>query len=176
MSGHSKWSNIKHKKAAEDAKRGKVFTKIANAITSAAREGKSADIDSNPSLRLAVEKAKEVNMPKDKIQKAIDRAFGVGNEALENVVYEFYGPNGVAFIVSCLTDNKNRTATNIRSLLNKHNLSLGTPGSAGYIFNNGVPSFKIDLDDSSKEQIQSLLDDIEDSLEELEDVLHNASI
>jgi len=135
MSGHSKWSSIKHKKAAVDAKKGKAFTKLARAITIAAREG-GGDPEANPALASAVQKARDLSMPKDNIQRAIDRGTGEGAdaEAIERVVFEGYGPGGVAILAEALTDNRNRTSAEVRHAFTKHNGSLGEPGSVGWIF------------------------------------------
>jgi YebC/PmpR family DNA-binding regulatory protein len=135
MSGHSKWSSIKHKKAAADAKRGKAFTKLARAITVAAREG-GGDPDSNPALATAVQKARDLSMPKDNIQRAIDRGTGEGGDAvaIERVVFEGYGPGGVAILAEALTDNRNRTSAEVRHAFTKHGGSLGEPGSVAWIF------------------------------------------
>jgi YebC/PmpR family DNA-binding regulatory protein len=135
MSGHSKWSSIKHKKGAADAKRGKLFTKLARAVTVAARDG-GGDPDHNPALATAVQKARDASMPKDNIQRAIDRGSGVGAgaEAIEREVYEGYGPGGAAILVEALTDNHNRTSADVRLAFNKHRGSLGEPGSVAWIF------------------------------------------
>ncbi|HEX5610509.1 MAG TPA: YebC/PmpR family DNA-binding transcriptional regulator [Solirubrobacterales bacterium] len=135
MSGHSKWSSIKHKKGAADAKRGKLFSKLARAITVAARDG-GGDPDGNPTLGTAIQKAREASMPKDKIQKAIDTGTGAGadGEAIERIVYEGYGPAGVAVLVEALTDNRNRASAEIRFAFSKHGGSLGEPGSVAWIF------------------------------------------
>jgi YebC/PmpR family DNA-binding regulatory protein len=135
MSGHSKWSSIKHKKGAADAKRGKLFSKLARAITVAARDG-GGDTDGNPGLATAVQKAREASMPKDKIQKAIDTGTGAGaaGEAIERIVYEGYGPAGVAVLVEALTDNRNRAGAEIRLAFTRHGGSLGEPGSVAWIF------------------------------------------
>jgi YebC/PmpR family DNA-binding regulatory protein len=135
MSGHSKWSSIKHKKGAADAKRGKLFTKLARAITVAARDG-GPDPDGNPALATAVQKAREASMPKDNIQRAIDRGSGVGSdaEAIEQVLFEGYGPGGAAILVEALTDNRNRTSADVRHAFTKHHGSLGEPGSVAWIF------------------------------------------
>jgi len=135
MSGHSKWHSIKHKKGAADAKRGKLFSKLARAITVAARDG-GGDVDGNPTLATAVQKAKEASMPKDKIQKAIDVGTGAGSDgaAIERVLYEGYGPAGVAVLVEALTDNRNRASAEIRHAFSKHGGSLGEPGSVAWIF------------------------------------------
>jgi len=135
MSGHSKWSSIKHKKGAADAKRGKLFTKLARAITVAARDG-GGDPDGNPALGTAVQKARDASMPKDNIQRAIDRGTGAGADsaAIEHIVYEGYGPAGVAVLVEALTDNRNRAGAEIRFAFTKYGGSLGEPGSVAWIF------------------------------------------
>ena len=135
MSGHSKWASIKHKKKATDAKRGKLFTKLSRAITVAAREG-GGDIEGNPALALAVQKAKDASMPKDNIERAIAKGTGADQDAaaFESIVYEGYGPAGVAMLVEALTDNRNRTGADIRHIFTKHNGSLGEPGSVNWIF------------------------------------------
>ena len=134
MAGHSKWASIKHKKAATDAKRGKLFTKLARAITVAAREG-GGDPAGNPTLATAIEKAKGYSMPKDNIQRAIDRGTGEGTAGeIERVVYEGYGPGGTAVLVEALTDNRNRTGSEIRHAFDRHGGSLGEPGSVAWQF------------------------------------------
>jgi len=135
MSGHSKWSSIKHKKGAADAKRGKLFTKLARAITVAARDG-GPDPEGNAALATAVQKAREASMPKDNIQRAIDRGSGVGSDAaaIERVVFEGYGPGGAAVLVEALTDNRNRTSAEVRHAFSKRGGSLGEPGSVAWIF------------------------------------------
>ncbi|HET6507425.1 MAG TPA: YebC/PmpR family DNA-binding transcriptional regulator [Baekduia sp.] len=135
MAGHSKWAGIKHKKAIVDARRGKLFTKLARAITVAAKEG-GGDVDGNPSLALAVQKAKDASMPKDNIERAIAKGTGSGADvdALENVMYEGYGPGGVALLIEAVTDNRNRTGADVRHLLSKGGGSLGEPGSVAYNF------------------------------------------
>jgi YebC/PmpR family DNA-binding regulatory protein len=135
MAGHSKWAGIKHKKAVVDARRGKLFTKLARAITVAAREG-GGDPDGNPALALAVQKARDASMPKDNIERAIAKGTGEGGdaEALEHVTYEGYGAGGVAILVEATTDNRNRTGAEVRHLFSKHGGNLGEPGSVGYLF------------------------------------------
>jgi YebC/PmpR family DNA-binding regulatory protein len=135
MSGHSKWSSIKHRKAAADAKRGQQFTKLARAITVAAREG-GGEPDANPALATAMQKARDASMPKDSIQRAIDRGTGEGADAaaIERVVFEGYGPGGAAILVEALTDNRNRTSAEVRHAFSKHGGSLGEPGSVAWIF------------------------------------------
>jgi YebC/PmpR family DNA-binding regulatory protein len=135
MSGHSKWHSIKHKKAVVDARRGQQFTKLARAITVAAREG-GGDPDGNPALALAVQKARDASMPKDNIERAIGKGTGAGVDAdrIETVLYEGYGPGGVALLIEALTDNRNRTGADIRHLLSKYGGNLGEPGSVSYLF------------------------------------------
>jgi len=135
MAGHSKWASIKHKKKATDAKRGALFTKLTRAITVAAREG-GGDVEGNPSLALAVQKAKDASMPKDNIERAIAKGTGADQdaEAFETVTYEGYGPGGVAVLVEALTDNRNRTSSDVRHAFTKSGGSLGEPGSVAWIF------------------------------------------
>ncbi|MGQ9687592.1 MAG: YebC/PmpR family DNA-binding transcriptional regulator [Desulfobaccales bacterium] len=134
MSGHSKWSTIKRKKGAMDAKRGKIFGKLAKEITVAARLG-GPDPDGNPRLRAAIAAAKQENMPKDNIQRAIAKGAGEsGGSNLEEVIYEGYGPEGVALMVDSLTDNKNRTVSDLRHLFTKYGGSLGEPGCVSWMF------------------------------------------
>jgi YebC/PmpR family DNA-binding regulatory protein len=135
MSGHSKWASIKHKKAIVDSKRGKLFTKLARAVTVAAREG-GGDIEGNPSLALAVQKARDASMPKDNIERAIAKGTGAGADtaALETMLYEGYGPGGVALLIEAVTDNRNRTGADVRHALSKANGALGEPGSVAYNF------------------------------------------
>lgn len=134
MSGHSKWSTIKRKKGAADAERGKVFAKLAKEIYVAAKNG-DADPANNAALRMVIEKAKAENMPKSNIQNAIDKASKSGaGENYEQVRYEGYGPNGMAIMIDCLTDNRNRTAGFVRSTLTKRGGNLGTDGSVSYLF------------------------------------------
>lgn len=133
MSGHSKWHSIKHKKGIADAKRGKIFTRHANLITIAARKGGGTD---NPTLRLAIENAKKDNVPNSNIERAIKRGTGELKDAAEitELTYEGYGPDGIAVIVECLTDNKNRTYANVRTIFNKRGGNLGGGGSVAWMF------------------------------------------
>jgi YebC/PmpR family DNA-binding regulatory protein len=135
MAGHSKWAGIKHKKAIVDARRGKLFTKLARAITVAAKEG-GGDVEGNPTLALAVQKARDASMPKDNIERAIAKGTGEGGDAdaLEAVIYEGYGPGGVALLVEATTDNRNRTGSDVRHTFGKHGGNLGEPGSVAYLF------------------------------------------
>jgi YebC/PmpR family DNA-binding regulatory protein len=135
MAGHSKWAGIKHKKAIVDSRRGKLFTKLARAITVAAKEG-GGDVVGNAALGLAVQKAKDASMPKDNIERAIAKGTGAGADAdaMEAVMYEGYGPGGVAMLVEAFTDNRNRTGSEIRHAFAKHGGNLGEPGSVAYLF------------------------------------------
>jgi len=135
MSGHNKWSTIKHKKGAADAKRGKIFTKIIKEITLAARLG-GPDPDGNPRLRTAIMAAKDENMPKDNFERAIKKASGTGADAVnyEEITYEGYGPGGVAVLVEVMTDNKNRTVAEIRHIFSKHGGNLGENGCVSWMF------------------------------------------
>jgi YebC/PmpR family DNA-binding regulatory protein len=135
MSGHSKWASIKHKKAVVDARRGQQFTKLTRAITVAAREG-GGDPDGNPALGLAIQKAKDASMPKDNIERAVAKGTGEGVDAdqIQTVVYEGYGPGGVALLIEAMTDNRNRTGADVRHMLTKSGGNLGEPGSVSYLF------------------------------------------
>ena len=134
MAGHSKWANIKHRKAAQDAKRGKVFTKHIREITVASREG-GGDVDSNAALRIAVDKALGVNMTRDTVERAIKRGTGdLDGVSYEDMSYEGYAPSGIAVLVECSSDNKNRTVAEVRHAFSKYNGSLGTNGSVAYMF------------------------------------------
>ena len=133
MAGHSKWANIKHRKARQDASRGKVCTKVIREITVAAKDG--PDPNDNPRLRLALEKANSANMPKDTIKRAIEKGSGTGETgALEEIIFEGYGPGGVAILVETMTDNRNRTVSDVRHAFSKFGGNLGTDGSVAYLF------------------------------------------
>jgi YebC/PmpR family DNA-binding regulatory protein len=142
MAGHSKWANIQHRKSKVDAKRGKVFTRINRELSVAARAGGS-DPDANPRLRLAVQKAQAANMPKDTIDRTIKKAAGeLAGVTYEEVRYEGYAPGGIAVMIDCLTDNRNRTVAEVRHAFSKHGGNLGTDGSVGYLFSNvGILNF-----------------------------------
>lgn len=150
MAGHSKWANIQHRKGRQDAKRGKLFTKLIREVTVAAKLG-GGDPDANPRLRAAIDSAKSQSMPKDTIERAIKR--GAGNEEgenLEEVRYEGYGPGGVAVMVDCMTDNKNRTVAEVRHAFTKFGGNLGTDGSVAYLFNKqGLLSFPAGTDEDA---------------------------
>ena len=133
MAGHSKWANIKHRKARQDASRGKVWTKVIREITVAAKDG--PDPNDNPRLRLALEKANAANMPKDTIKRAIEKGSGTGESGeLEEIIFEGYGPGGVAILVETMTDNRNRTVSDVRHAFSKFGGNLGTDGSVSYLF------------------------------------------
>ena len=150
MAGHSKWANIKHKKAANDKKRGKIWTKLIREVTVAAREA-GGDPTANPRLRLAMDKAFAANMPKDTIERAVKR--GAGGDDTDNydeIRYEGYGPGGTAVMVDCMTDNRNRTASEVRHAFSKHGGNLGTDGSVAYLFNKqGIISFAPGADEDA---------------------------
>ncbi|MBW2576724.1 MAG: YebC/PmpR family DNA-binding transcriptional regulator [Deltaproteobacteria bacterium] len=164
MSGHSKWSTIKRKKGAADAKRGKIFTKLIREIATAARMG-GGDPDSNPRLRLACDKGRSANMPKDNIERAIAKGTGAGEgDAYEEVTYEGYGPGGVAVFIETLTDNKNRTVGDVRHILTKHGGNLGASGCVSYLFEKrGVLNFDrsgIDADRLLEVALEAGADDV----------------
>ncbi len=150
MAGHSKWANIKHKKAANDKARGKLWSKLIREVTVAARQG-GGDVESNPRLRLAVDKAHAANMPKDTIARATSRgAGGADGDDYEETRYEGYGPGGTALMVDCMTDNRNRTASEVRHAFTKHGGNLGTDGSVAYLFDKrGILSYPIGIDEDA---------------------------
>jgi YebC/PmpR family DNA-binding regulatory protein len=155
MSGHSKWASIKHKKAATDAKRGKVFTKVIKMITVAARNG-GGDINTNPSLRLAIQKAKEANMPADNIDRAVKKGTGeLPGVSYEQVSYEGYGPGGVAFFVDGLTDNKNRLTAEVRNIFSKSGGNLAGSGAVNWLFEK-KGFFVINKSDISEDKLMTV--------------------
>lgn len=171
MSGHSKWATIKRKKGALDAKRGKIFTKLIREIQTAARLG-GGDADGNPRLRLAIDKARDANMPKDNIDRAIKKGVGGGEgEAFEEVSYEGYGPGGAALIIEALTDNRNRTAGDVRHALTKHSGNLGSTGCVSYLFEKkGMIRFaagKLDVDTLMEAAIEVGADDVIEGADEI---------
>jgi YebC/PmpR family DNA-binding regulatory protein len=167
MSGHSKWSTIKRKKGAADAKRGALFGKLSKAITVAAREG-GGDVEMNPALGLAVQKAKDGNMPNDNIQRAIDKGTGAGADAetFERITYEGYAPGGVAVLVEVLTDNRNRAASDVRYIFSKNGGNLGTSGSVAYLFERKgmilVPKDAADEEELFEAALEAGADDVEE--------------
>ncbi|MFC1711253.1 YebC/PmpR family DNA-binding transcriptional regulator [Patescibacteria group bacterium] len=172
MSGHSKWSTIKHQKAITDKKRGNIFSKVAKVITVAVKEGGGGDPDINAKLRLAIEQAKSVNMPKDNIKRAIERGLGKGEGSnLQTVIYEGYGPEKTAVIVEAVTDNKNRTGAEIKTVFDRGGGGLGAPGSALYLFSKkGL--ILVEKSNDLEEQMLSLIDlgaeDVEDGESSIE--------
>ena len=151
MAGHSKFANIKHRKAAQDKKRGKIFTKLIREITVAARGGGGGDVAANPRLRLVVDKALAANMTRDTIERAIKRGTGEGDDTnYDEIRYEGYGPAGTAVMVDCLTDNRNRTVSEVRHAFTKSGGNLGTDGSVAYMFNRtGVLVYPQDSDEDA---------------------------
>ena len=168
MAGHSTWANIQHRKKAVDAKRGKIFTRINRELTVAAKEG-GGDPDSNPRLRLAVDKANAANMPKDNIERAIKKATGdLEGVSYEEIRYEGYAQGGVAVMVECMTDNRNRTVAEVRHAFTKHGGNLGTDGSVAYLFSKlGVLNFAPGT--SEDEVMEVALDAGADDIETAED-------
>ena len=156
MAGHSKWANIKHRKARQDASRGKVWTKVIREITVAAKGG--SEPDDNPRLRLALEKANAANMPKDTIKRAIEKGSGTGETgALEEIVLEGYGPGGVAILVEAMSDNRNRTVSDVRHAFSKFGGNLGTDGSVSYLFNK-IGIIHVSKDYSEEDILEVALD------------------
>lgn len=165
MAGHSKWANIKHRKGAQDKKRGKLFSKLIKEIAAAVRVGGGPDLSANPRLRLAMDKALAANMTKDTLERAIKRAAGGDDSAvMEEIRYEGYGPSGVAVMVDCLTDNRNRTVSEVRHAFTKCGGNLGTDGSVSYMFTKqGLISFAPGLDEDKvmEAAIEAGADDVE---------------
>nr|MDH3153683.1 YebC/PmpR family DNA-binding transcriptional regulator [Bacillus licheniformis] len=167
MAGHSKWKNIQRRKNAQDAKRGKIFMKLAKEIYVAAKEG-GPDPESNASLRLVIDKAKNANMPNDNIDRAIKKASGdQDGKSYEEITYEGYGPSGVAVMVKCLTDNKNRTATSVRTAFSKNGGALGETGCVSYMFDR-KGYIAIEREDLEIDEEEFMLEVIDAGAEELE--------
>jgi YebC/PmpR family DNA-binding regulatory protein len=176
MSGHSKWAQIKRDKAVNDSKRSKIFSKVAKAITAAAKQG-GGDPDGNPTLRLALEKARDARMPKDVIERAIAKGSGgaAGSSDFYEVIYEGFGPGGEAFYVKGLTDNKNRTVAEIRGIFSRYGGSLGGVGSTSYIFaaDPENPVFSVEVNDTAAlKRLSDLLDELEDH-DDIQDIYFN---
>jgi len=165
MSGHNKWSKIKHKKAATDAAKSKVFSKHAALIAMESRKA-NGDVNS-PGLAAAIERAKKDSMPKDNIERAVAKGSGGEGGSLEEVMYEGYGPGGVAMLIQAVTDNNNRTAAEIRHIFTKSGFEIGTPGSAAWAFTKQdgdyVPQNPMELDDATGEKLADLIDKLEES-------------
>jgi YebC/PmpR family DNA-binding regulatory protein len=164
MAGHSKWANIKHRKGAQDKRRSKIFTKIIKEVTIASKEGGS-DPNFNPRLRLAIQNAKGANVPKDTVERAINKGSGADAENYKELTFEGYGPNGIAVFVECTTDNLNRTVQNIRAAFSKYGGSLGTNGSLSFVFDRKgiftVPKGEFNEDDFLMEIIDTGAEDAE---------------
>lgn len=177
MSGHSKWSTIKHKKGALDEKKGRVFSQLAKQIRVAVKQGKSGDVNFNPSLRIIVDKAKAANMTKEKIQKAIDRGLGksASGKVIQEIVYEGFGPQGVGLLIIAMTDNSQRTSAEIRNILSKAGGSLAGPGSAMYMFTRSGEDYTTTMptpitDAALIEKLENMFDEIRE-LDEVEEVV-----
>lgn len=177
MAGHSKWNNIKNRKGAVDAKRGKIFTQLSKQIKTAVKEGGSGDPQSNAGLRLAMDKARLANMPKEKIQKAIDRGLGKSKSGarLQEIIYEGYGPGGVGFLITAVTDNANRTSSEIKFIFSRSGGSLGGPGSVAYMFERNqegeyetTMSMQIE-NEKDQEELQKMIDTLREN-DDVEDV------
>lgn len=175
MSGHNKWSKIKHKKGAEDARKSKIFSKYVKLITSESK--KAGGNMASPGLATAIELAKRENMPKDTIERAVKKGTEAGAEAMESVTYEAYGPGGVAIIIEGLTDNKNRAAAEVRHILSKNGLELAAPGAAAWAFQKQdgkwVASQTIELGEPDAERVAVIIAALEES-EEVDEVFTNA--
>lgn len=175
MSGHSKWNNIKNRKGAQDKLKSKNFSQLSRLIRAATKQGASGDPKSNPTLRLILDKARVANMPKDKVQKAIDAALGKDNgNQIQEIVYEGFGPGGVGMMIVALTDNLNRSSSEIRFLLSKFGGSLGSPGSAKYMFTRNqegefVANTKFPISAEDNDKLLELIDVLRDN-EDVEDV------
>lgn len=183
MAGHSKWSKVKHQKSVTDQVKAKLFTKASRAITVAVREGGGiTDPNQNAKLRLAIEQARAVNMPKENIERAIARAKGAQEQQLESLVYEAYGPEGVAMIITAVTDNRQRTVSALKNILSHHGGTLVGPGGVMFLFqrivnNAGInyePLHTISLSDQAREQFDRLIDALDD-LDDVQDVFSNAA-
>ena len=172
MAGHSKWHNIKNKKGAADAKRGKLFSELARQIRIAVKEGKSGDPKANPTLRIAVEKARAANMPNENVQRAIDRGLGKGKGGvLQEIVYEAFGPQGIGLLVVAHTENNQRTAAELRALLTRAGGSLGGPGSVMYLFQRLGDEYKVAIPmEIQDEELLGRLEELMDALRENDDV------
>jgi YebC/PmpR family DNA-binding regulatory protein len=175
MSGHNKWSKIKRQKAGTDAAKSKVFSKFAKLIATASKEAKG-DV-SSPTLRAAIEKAQEFNMPRENIERAVKKGTGSDAEAMEAITYESYGPGGSALVIDALTTNRNKAAQEIKFILSKHGFSLAAPGSATWAFkkedHEWKPTMAIPLSESDSEILGKLIEELEDT-DEVQDVYTNA--
>lgn len=179
MSGHSKWSKVKHQKAVTDVRKGKIFSKMAKMITVSARKG--GDPEMNPSLRMAIEKARQTNMPKDNIERAIKRGTGEDKSTqLEEITYEAYGPNGTPLIIETITDNKNRTLSEIKNILNNNNGKLAEAGSVKYMFEkkgeDWEPKYPMDItDENLKNQLTKLFETLDEN-DDVKEIYSNVNL
>ena len=178
MAGHSKWANIKHKKAVVDKKRGKLFTKHAKNIQVQSRL--AGGDENSPGLRAAIDAAKKDSVPKENIQRAVERGMGVGGDAMEQINYEAYGPGGVAMIIIALTDNRNRAAAEVRHILSQQGIELSNPGAATWAFSSEdggqtfAPNITVDLSDDDRSKLNSVIEALEES-DEVSDIFTTAS-
>lgn len=172
MSGHSKWSTIKHKKAATDQKRGKLFSSLSKAIMVAVKDGGGEDPTKNPALKLAIDKARAANMPNQNVKRAIERALGKsGGSGFEEVIYEGYGPEGVGFMVVAKTDNRKRTSAELRYIFSQLGGNLGAPGSAAYLFERSGGEIKVKvLYPVNDQKVRSTIESLTGKLESHDDV------
>jgi YebC/PmpR family DNA-binding regulatory protein len=173
MAGHSKWNNIKNRKGAQDKKRGAAFSQCAKLIKIAVKEGGSGDPKSNSSLRLAIDKARAVNMPKDKIAKSIDRGLGktASGVSLKEAIYEGFASGGVGLVIVAVTENTNRTSADVKFVLSRNGGTLGSPGSVSYMFKRENGEYKVQMPmQIDDEKQQEKLEELFDALRELEDV------
>ncbi|MDO8565539.1 MAG: YebC/PmpR family DNA-binding transcriptional regulator [bacterium] len=175
MSGHNKWSKIKHKKAGTDAAKSKIFSKMGRAIATASRQA-NGDITS-PILRTAIDKAREFNMPTDNIERAVKKGSGADAETMENITYEAYGPAGSALIIEALTSNRNKAAQEVKFILSEHGFALAAQGSATWAFNkeggDWKPNMTVPLSDEDGKILEALIEELEDN-DEVQDVYTNA--
>lgn len=174
MSGHNKWSKIKHKKAGADAQKSKIFGKIAKLLTTESkRSGENRD---DPGLKSAIEQAKAANMPSQNIDRAVEKGAGADMESLETVTYEMYGPGGCAVLIHALTDNKNRTAAEIRHIVTKNGYSIGAPGSASWIFSKQgatvTPTETVTLSEEDAEKLRTLIAELQEQ-EDTQEIVTN---
>jgi YebC/PmpR family DNA-binding regulatory protein len=172
MSGHSKWSTIKHKKAETDSRKGKVFSELSKLIRVAVKEGKSGDPNQNPALRMLMDKARNANMPNENVSRAIDRGLGIDRGGvIEEVVYEGYGPGGIGMMVIAHTENRQRTGSVIRSTFDKYGGSLGEPGSVAYLFERSGHNIAVKIPlPAPQMEVRGKLDDLVEMLTDLDDV------
>lgn len=181
MAGHSKWNNIKNRKAAQDQKKSKAFFEVSHMIRIAVKQGQDSNPDTNPNLRLALDKARAVNMPKENVQRAIDRALGQGEygKNIQEVIYEGYGPHGIGFLVVAATDNVQRTASNVKFLFSRHGGSLGGPGSVMYMFARDGAEFTATIPMPISEEQMAEVEEFQDALledDDIEEVYTNAQL